>query len=460
MLTIRLQNPRNLLLNPEDVSLSLFDGYGRVILDQCTGQYETVADVATGLYTVRVEGAGRMIERSMRVEGDTVIDVEIPKQFSPIPVRGASSTHEYYEYPAANLTQQFDGNTTGPIGETSAAAAELVVIIRAANDRVAPDGDLGDGLLLTELDGSPLRPINLDHCHREDNGFQGFRARLAPGTYFLYYPGTPPRALTVQTFDGRQTQVFVTFWGRPILEEAGILLPEIGEGFYSEDEENRAADFAIRGLLNNRDWLPKEVMRNLLDGKFRNPMLGLLGAFVLLQRELPNWNLLATVAGNLENLIPGSNDVQVLVRILAEEWGLANSSAPAELRPEAPPMLRAAAEHAIRISWGDADYISADGILGRMAPSLYADSAWNSWQPPADWARKGLNYKALFSPGAAASWEAETSTPGDWINETVAAQARVLQARNERVDAVAIARQVGLPLSTVAALVEQNFLGR
>jgi hypothetical protein len=248
----------------------------------------------------------------------------------------------------------------------------------------------------------------------------------------------------LQIFSGRQTQIFATYWHRPLIEEAGIFLPPVGEAFEPFDQENRAADLAIRGLVNNEDWLPKDTMRTLLDGKFRNPMLGLLGAYILIHRQSPNIRLLDIVLNNLNDLLPDSVDVQVLLRFFAA--ASPGTALPATLEPElrAPPMLRAAMESAIRLSWKDASYLAMDLLAKEVTPSLYTDSAWTSWRPPEDWGLGGPKLKGLLEPEPR------------WVAETVWEHVKVAKARNSPTDATAIAQKMGLPTATVATILSHS----
>lgn len=437
MLTIRFESEWG--QSPEDFMVSVFNGYGAVVHARQPALHQVDVDVPDGLHIVRVEGIGGMREQSVQVTGSTSIAMKLPELYSPTPIRGAKTSHEYYEGPSAALSAPDAQTTSDPIGESTAASAELLIVIRASNRELAPKGDLADGLLITDLSGRPLRRVGLDNCQRTKEGFQGFRAETEPGSYWLVYPQEPRRALLIQTFAGRQTQVFATFAQRPVIEEAGIFLPTKGEGFQPFDDENRAADLAIRGLINNQDWLPKNAMQTLLYGKFRNPMLGLLGAFILIRRQDPNIPVLGMVLDNLNYLLPGSADVQVLLQLFSD-------AAPGALLPAAPdpvlktpPMLRVAMESAIRISWKQHDYLAPGLMVERVAPDLYADSAWTSWRPVDGWEIDGPRLKA---PAAVAAW----------VEKTIWEQIKVAKERKDSIDAGAIAQHMGLPTATVDAV--------
>ena len=435
MLKIRLENDWD--QSPEDVAVSVFDGYGDVVLDKQEGSYEVLADVGEGLYTIRVETAGGMREETVRVKGETDVTVKLPDLYSPIPIKGAATTHEYYEGPTGVLTAYDNAATSDPIGDIDVESGDLIIIIRTSNKKVAPAGDLGDGLVLCDLDGQPLRPIDLENTQRLDQGFQGFRATIEPGIYSLEYPNDPQRQLFLQVFADRQTQVFVTYWHRPLIEEAGILLPGRHEIFSAFDEENRAADLAIRGLINNENWLPKEAMQTLLHGKFHNPMLGLLGAFLIIRREKPDWYLLKQVIGNLNDLLPGSVDVQILLQLLAE----AGQDLPygCHLEPvlTKPPMLRVAMEFAIEVSWKHPDYIASGSLVEQVALNLYSDSAWCSSKliVPYVAERTYTLTKSVTTRG--------TAQESDWVAESIRQLVSIEKERKTDINPTELAQRMG-----------------
>src|SRR5262249_21369119 len=70
--------------------------------------------------------------------------------------------------------------------------------------------------------------------------------------------------------------------GRADLPGAAILMVPWYRSFDPEDPTLRLVDLARLGLRGGRQVLSDEVMRDILDGKFRDPMLGLFGAHLLL----------------------------------------------------------------------------------------------------------------------------------------------------------------------------------
>lgn len=99
---------------------------------------------------------------------------------------------------------------------------------------------------------------------------------------------------------------------------AKIFMPHVSQGFNPSDRYTQVVDAAVTTLQQGGDFFPKDAIDFLLREKFYDPMLGLLGAHFLLRRADLRENYVHIVLDNLENLIPGSPDVQAL-RLMAAE---------------------------------------------------------------------------------------------------------------------------------------------
>jgi hypothetical protein len=127
--------------------------------------------------------------------------------------------------------------------------------------------------------------------------------------------------------------------------------------------------------------LGSDRLQAFLDGKFDNPMLGMLACYaVLKQPEVDYWRL-QYIAGNLLSLIPHSPDAQ-LIKLLAELGRSSPSTATPDNWPRftAPPMLAVGTELLMRQTSSIADLCPADSWLANIAIRLTTGSAWTRWE--------------------------------------------------------------------------------
>jgi hypothetical protein len=120
---------------------------------------------------------------------------------------------------------------------------------------------------------------------------------VKPGTYRLRLD-LPSGAVLEQILvasKGWMTQVFLVCkaYGeepesyRADLANASILLTlDQPNSFNPRDRDARLADLARQGLARGRQVLSDEVLREIIGGKFRDPMLGILGTHLLLLERL------------------------------------------------------------------------------------------------------------------------------------------------------------------------------
>ena len=120
--------------------------------------------------------------------------------------------------------------------------------------------------------------------------------------------------------------------------------------------------------------LPDEV-RDLLEHKLENPILGIYGAHLLLLEAKPDLRLLEIVVGNLRKLLGRAHpDVEALALPLGK---------PA---PEArkafgtPPMLRRSWSLIVDATLDDPDLVPAQSQASRVADRLWHEGAWHVWR--------------------------------------------------------------------------------
>lgn len=415
-----------------DTRITVYDGW-----DEVRGEGEGQVDLQLpkGLYTVRAERAGMSWEKVIRHEAATAERLREPLRVSATPVMDTATHHEYYEMPATSSSRQ---DSRPDIGGND---GRLFIFLRAFSQENYHGEDLAENLRLLDEWGQVVSQFAPDETHRDASGSLGFSAPARRGTYLLQYRGEPPREMPLHVYPGCATQLFLMYQGGLRFETAKIFMPYMSQGFNPADRYTQVVDAAVTTLQQGGDFFPKDATDNLLYGKFSDPMLGLLGAHFLLKWPDLRENYVHLVLGNLENLIPGSPDVQALRLMAAERLGWDIPQTPFDRVP----MLRPALEAALRLSSDYPKLTPKKGLLECIATRFYVDSPWTSWELAEvcepSFRPTGVVDEERFAP----DWLAT------YLKETV--QAKVTHGRD--IDLKELARQVGVPVNLVSSVYEQ-----
>jgi hypothetical protein len=433
-------------LEPEDVQVRLYNGRNEVV-------YQGVAtaqrlELPAGLYLLRTEFMDEIQEQVVQHAGPTVLWFEPPARYGAAPLQGTATSHEYYSLPSQALSREM---TREPLGPAPASTAQFFVFIRASSREAYWGEDLGEGLELLDFEGQPVSGFEPEVTRRHAiDGYLAFSAAAPPGPYLLRFRGTPAREMPIYLYQGWASQLFVTYHGRPLLEGASLMMAHFHwsiEGFDSGSPLNRAVEMALAGLQHGREFMPQKLMKELLYGKFENPMLGLLGAHFLLRRPNLHAGTVQIVLDNLANLLPGSPDVHALALIAARRLGQSWPIGPFRW----PPMLRAGLEAVFAASAEQPGLIPEDGSLERIAPQLYTDSPWSSWRPLPN----------LVGPiGPAVAYEAGAKGGGDWLEATLAEALAWSRKANRPLDLPQLAADLRLPVRLVEAAYRRRIENR
>jgi hypothetical protein len=372
------------------------------------------AEVPPGLYLARCEIGGPAVERLVKVAAGQTVKVEFSETNiyvmpSAAPVPGTVSRREHYTEAVWNLARRSAPVTVG-------LGAQLVLFATRQDFAKNPDWNTGalpvnwrgvqlldsDGRLRLDLPGENGR----DYEDRRV-GRAGFSTELEPGGYFLKWP-------TIEFGDGRNALqplwlsagwiTFVFAWASgdsptPQRDSVSIHMARIGRLGHAYDDEtdriNGAAELALASLRTGRRQLGDKDLRTLLYAKFENPMLGLLGAHMLLQRSAPNTALFTEVCGNLRHLLGAHPDVDALEYLAAQRLGLP-PRADLESKFDFPPMLR-------------------DGLLG------IDDARWRSASEPRLTTTARLARLRLLPEGPwTMFWHIAPATTADALSHDVA----------------------------------------
>jgi len=366
--------------------IALLDHRFRPVGLPAVGEFDRQAP--PGLYLLQYDTG--WVSRQVPIDlepGGKFTDLEVRVPFpSAAPLPGTSGFRAAQAAAAAQLSHSPDATTS--LG----AGGRLMLYVRNPKEG-APAPSLA---ALTLLDGR-LRPLAESvpaHRSSEPDGWAGWCADANPGCYVLRWPAqgtsTPAVGQPLWVSAGWSTILFLTSSddGRvPHLQDMTVHLAEIQGGFRPEDpgavDVHLAMELALAGWRTGKSLVDLESLDRLLQGKFANPMLGIVAAHVLLQEVEPNRGLLTRVLAALEapGLVAGHPDVRALRAIVRRRFKLA---APVPLL-DWPPMFKASFKEAIASDWGVHDVISPGSLADRAAPCLVPLSPWTTWVwTPAD----------------------------------------------------------------------------
>jgi hypothetical protein len=370
----------------EGTEIHLINGwYQRV--DEGVGTLETM--VSPGVYTVKLKAGKAIKEIPYFVqEGTTEVVIEAPdlRFSSPAPLSGTKTAREYHK----DATQQLSSHVQHHRGTGS----EIFVFVRDLDGRGRSIPT--KGLQLCTLGGSVL--VDLEEVAETGRGrgtdelnlWAGCNIAVDPGPYRLRVKikGVGTFEETVYASPSWQTQVFLI--RRPFIEgrggrradltNASINMAKLGRGFDPWNRINRSTDLARQALANhNPSLVPENALRDMLDDKMENPMLGLYGAHLLAMSDELQERLLTTVVANTSRALGEDHpDIKALDIRLAQ-LGL-STSRPTNI--EVPPMLRASWDCVVEESIENEKILPRGSLARQIADRTWGNGAWLVWQQP------------------------------------------------------------------------------
>jgi hypothetical protein len=381
--------------NPEG-TIHFRSASGPVELRLVNHRFQTVASgygeihkkLPAGIYRLEMNAGPVQETRYIDLEpGETVEDLNIYLPFpSAAPVRGTTTSHESHGYPADDLSR----NPTRSYGQ----GGRLLLFFRnVGDDRQAPLNIDSFSLLNASL--KPLGDLPADVVRNEADGWAALSADIEPGGYVLRNTRKPRRSWSSQTpeeepvdqslwvSEGWTTIVFIPNWsGRmsPSLHQASIHMAQLWAGFSYDGAEqvNLALELALSGLRQGRPVVPQNLLDLLLDEKFKNPMLGIVGAHAMLLEPKPRWELFDIVRRNLQRLTPGHPDV-IALYVIGKERRV--NEAHSRVEPVSwPPMLYTSYRGLIERNAQEPGLIVANSMADRAAAYLYQQGPWSMWK--------------------------------------------------------------------------------
>lgn len=380
------------------------------VASTANGQLEH--ELPAGLYIARCEMGGPAIQKTFKVVAgkpstvsfsDSCIDnVRIP---SAAPVSGAVNNHEYYSEHVRDLSLAAKADAVWKNGQ-----ARLIVMNRSMVDVMLPTPPVS-------LKGFRLHTVNGEEVSRfilrgssgvlirrrvENRQFKrfAFSIDLPPGGYLLTWPaGFGPKGqrvcMPVWISAKCTTGVFLGVNPEDRFPSPDLVSVQLGArrnegGFDRGDYRSKntmdllgaAAELALASLKTGRRQMSDTMLDMLLEDKFRNPMSGIVGAYMLCQRSNPNWKLFQKVFGRLQDLLGRDHPELAGLAALARQSGWKHM---ADFPPSTfPPMLRVGLSALAGQEWQKGGLRIVPGSLTELANmAAWSNSVWSMLTMPA-----------------------------------------------------------------------------
>lgn len=357
-----------------------------VVLDGCLnrvarGVGRLQQDLAPGLYKIRVRVGPTVEEQLVSLDQPRTVEIAAAEFPSPIPYLGTSRTHEYHR-DAAIEASRTPRDAFGSGGSVLIFAREW----SGSHASSPPTGNPAEGLSFAGEDGKLLRAIpgradlrtsgdpSAGWCADVDPGPYRVRLELSDGTIF-------ERALFVSP--SQQTQLFLLRTDYQLRDGKSERRADLAGGavsisrqhtFKPDSARGRLAELARHALTQSRRVLSEALLQQILDEKAGDPMLGLLGAHLLLRDRPEDKASFNTVTDNLMRLLgPEHPDLRMLRLRRSVPLG-------EDTRLLSPPMLRASWDIAIAESEHSPEMIPAQTPISDIAANILPNAPWLMWR--------------------------------------------------------------------------------
>lgn len=333
------------------------------------------------IYKVRVRVGPTLEERIVALDRDQEIKVDAPTGFSsPIPLANTSRSQDRHQETTRWASEH--------LSQSLGIGASILIVARAwsRHGNSAPINPATDLIFSDESSSMKLDIGKLAEFRADEDPIACWSAAVIPGSYRLQLAGGITRAIF--TTSNLQTQAFLlqrttSSYGRSDsatldIENAAISISP-RQSFDPESNQTWLAEVARYALTQKRKILSEGVVDQILSAKFEDPMLGLLGAHLLLRDEPDNVADFETVTRNLANML-GSDHPDVRALCLARRTPLPE----VPRRITSPPMLRASWDLAVAHSFTEPDIFPEGSEANRISTLVLPGSPWLIWKTPTD----------------------------------------------------------------------------
>jgi hypothetical protein len=363
-------------------SLRLFNGHNEIISE---GYGNISIKIPRGVYQLQIEFNEHVENRHYRVDSNTkdeLRDLEYQTS-SSIPIFGLRNTHEYFSDPSTEWSKFTTGSKKKQVSGSS-----LFLFFRYSNKEVSfkkrPRMEQDFFILnkkrevICKLDQTNTKS---DEGREEEYyAYAAFHQPLKRGQYFLLHKGKTNRCeIPLYIFPDWQTQLFLIFNDGPIFSSTKISIEK--NQFFHNSTQTMQLDALIQKMYNGIYVLPEDLKMGAAYGKWQNPMLGILSAYMyLLSDSTLDDKLYQTILGNLERRILKDKKAPDLIALRLLGAIHFDKSIPREPLP-GPCMIAAGMNAFLEQSLESEFLIPKRSLIEKIFPKMRTSSIWTMYEP-------------------------------------------------------------------------------
>ena len=380
----------------EGTEIFLIDsGFRRI--SSAVGRMQT--EVKPGIYKVRFRAGEAQVDRFIEVTnaargGRNSVEVsEAPLSItSAAPIPGTRAFSQCHEAAWRRAWQCPDKN----LGH----GGRIFLMVRDTDSTNSCDSSgrrrqPWRGVTLSDTGGKILCDMSREGLSDSSIGAGTVHVELDPGSYVLRVNTSVSgiQKMAVAVCPGWQTQILMAATRyrhsskgrirtafRANLADAAVFMVKIdsaGNPAEYMPKHLRLTELARQGLAQGRIPMRSEDLHDMLWAKYENPMLGIIGAHLMLKTPEPDLNMLSEVVDNLERLVSGHPDVLALRLAVNARRSVEMEEVPV---CAAPPMLSASWQIIVEQSIKWPDIAPVGSLAARIGFGNLLGSTWFVWR--------------------------------------------------------------------------------
>ncbi len=355
------------------------------------GYGELKQKVEPGIYLIKLDSGTDTEDRFITIEPDKGYqDLELS-----IPIRSAAPLSGIIpiDNPQMAALSRLSLEPTISYGS----GGRLMVFVRNHEEYLKNRIDLSN-LSIRDEKMNPVCHLAKNAKKNQSEGWTCLSANVDPGGYMLNWKdkrhfiwasvqksgNIVDQSIWIQS--GWITAIFLATNPRkngiPRMTGMTIHMRPMSVGFEAQAEEkemhiNQAQEVALTGLRSGDARIPIGLQNLLLEEKFRNPMLGIIGAHALLLEYNPKWSVFDQVVRNLDKIIPNHPDI-IALRLM----GKLRRDIKSQTYTQAvnwPPMMYEAYRGLINRDWDERGLVEAGSMADIASSRLLPQGPWTVW---------------------------------------------------------------------------------
>jgi len=399
---------------------------------------EVKLDVTPGLYAVRFR-RGLAVTEKLTDVGKDGISVALEQSEEPVFATAAPVLQAGEEpSPQQRAAERLSRASPRELSKASQNNGSLLLFFRC-------DGPfkvrLDSGVTLHREDARELTQVEQIAEADSDAGWAGLHLSLPAGAYRLRRKlDTTSLEQILHIRPSWQTQFFAKVLAQEQAPAVDFMLQSVlmrptSEAFDGSRPEGRYAEAALRAL-RERSSIPGGMSEAMLEGKFENPIVGVIAALLQLRRPDLEFSALRQVVDNLLLLLGTVPDVLALgLALMTREPKLRDDQdmrsrfcVPAALA--VPPYFSESWRHIVEANHWEPRLIPVDSLSARVSASVAGTKPWFRWRMTDELATAPAvanEKRGLFAKAARAVLNLFGITPETIENFTVEVLSRTLK---------------------------------